>query len=63
MLNFRPGGRRASQLTARSDGIDRAFLFGNGAASRVRPGMQPLPLVFGGHPGERGLSPFINILF
>ena len=63
MLNFRPGGRRASQLTVRIDGIDRTFLFGNGVLSRVCPGMQPLPLVFGGHPGEWGLSPFIKILF
>jgi hypothetical protein len=29
MLDFRPGAKRACQLTARIDGIDRAFLFGN----------------------------------
>ena len=63
MLNFYPGGRQASQLTTWIDGIDGTFLFGNSVASRVHPGMQPLPLVFGGYPGEWGLSPFINILF
>jgi hypothetical protein len=29
MLDFRLGAKRACQLTARIDGIDRAFLFGN----------------------------------
>ena len=29
MLDFRPGLKRSPQLTARIDGIDRDFLFGN----------------------------------
>ena len=57
MLNFRPGDFRACQLTARIDGIDRAFLFGNGAIT-ARLGLHPLPLVIGVSAGELGLSPF-----
>ena len=47
MLNFCPGGKQASQLTARIDGIDRTFLFGNGAASGVHPRCSPFPSCLG----------------
>jgi hypothetical protein len=52
MLDFRPGAKRACQLTARIDGIDRDFLFGNARPPLLAPGMQLLPLVFGDHTGE-----------
>jgi len=47
MLDFRPGAKRACQLTARIDGIDRTFLFGNGAAACSRPGFTPSPRYWG----------------
>jgi hypothetical protein len=59
MPNFRPGANRAFQPTARIDGIDGTFLFGNGAAPLLAPGVQPLPLAFGDHTGKQGLSPFV----
>ena len=59
MLNFRAAARRACQLIPRIDGIDRDFLFGNVAAPWLAPGVQLLPLAFGGHTGESGPSPSI----
>ena len=56
MLNFCPGGKRASQLTARIDGIDRTFLFGNGAASGVRPRCSPFPSCLGAAQVSWGLA-------
>ena len=47
------------QLTARIDGIDRDFLFGNARGTRARPRLQPLPLAIGGHTGKQGFSPLI----
>jgi hypothetical protein len=43
MLDFRPGAKRACQLTARIDGIDRAFLFGNARLPCSRQGCSPFP--------------------
>jgi len=45
------------QLSARIDGIDRGFLFGNAAAELSPPGRHPLPLTFGNHSGKQILSP------
>jgi hypothetical protein len=59
MLDFRPGAERAFQLTARIDRIDRDFLFWNARHPCSRPGVQPLPLAFGGHTGKQGLGPSI----
>ena len=56
MLNFCPGGKQASQLTARIDGIDRTFLFGNGAASGVRPRCSPFPSCLGATQVSWGLA-------
>ena len=41
MLNFRPEEKRASQPTARIDGIDRDFLFGNARSPCSHPGSPP----------------------
>ena len=41
MLYFHPEAERASQPTARIDGIDRAFLFGNAWSSGPRQGCTP----------------------
>jgi hypothetical protein len=43
MLDFRPGAKRACQLTAQIDGIDRAFLFGNARLPCSRQGCSPFP--------------------
>jgi hypothetical protein len=59
MLDFRPGAKRACQLTAQIDGIDRDFLFGNARPPLLAPGVQLLPLVFGGYTGGQGPSPCI----
>ena len=47
------------QLSARIDGIDRGFLFGNARGTRARPGLHPLALAIGGHTGKIGLSPLV----
>jgi len=47
------------QLATRIDGIDRSFLFQNACGTRARPGLQPLPLVIGGHTGKLGPSPLV----
>jgi len=39
MLDFRPEEKRACQLTARIDGIDRDFLFGNAQLPLLAPGL------------------------
>ena len=57
MLGFRTGAKRAFQLTARIDGIDHAFLFGNTRLSCSRSGLPLLLLATAGHIGKQGLSP------
>lgn len=52
------GLNRHCQLTARIDGIDRDFLFGNARFPQVAPGVQPLPLAFGALTGEQGPGPW-----
>ena len=56
MLNFCPGGKQASQLTTQIDGIDRTFLFGNGAASGVCPRCSPFPSCLGATQVSWGLA-------
>jgi len=60
VLNFRTASSEHCQLTARIDGIDRDFLFGNACGTRARPGLQPLPLAIGGRTGKLGLSPLVH---
>jgi hypothetical protein len=43
MPDFRPGAEQACQLTARIDGIDRAFLFGNARLPCSHQGCSPFP--------------------
>jgi hypothetical protein len=43
MLDFRPGAKRVCQLTARIDGINRAFLFRNARLPCSRRGCSPFP--------------------
>ena len=62
MLDFRPEAKRALPATVRIDGIDRDFPFGK-VAPTPAPGVQPLPLTFGGHTGESGPSPFIYLIY
>ena len=51
VLNSCPGMKRASQLTARIDGIDRDFLFWKARPPLLACRVQALPLTFGGHTG------------
>jgi hypothetical protein len=56
MLDFRPGAKRACQLTARIDGIDRAFLFGNARLPCSHLGCSSFPSYFGTTQVSRGLA-------
>ena len=47
MLDFRSGVKRSSQLTARIDGIDRDFLFGNARFLYSRVGGEGTPTCAG----------------
>jgi len=47
MLNFRPWAKRACQLTARIDGIDGDFLFGNGRHPPLARECSPFPSCLG----------------
>jgi len=60
MLDFRPGGKRACQLTRGFDGIDRDFLFGNARHPVLAPGCTPFPSRLGGTQVGWGLSPVGN---
>jgi len=57
-LEFRLGAKRAQSATARIDGIDRAFLFGN--ARFPAPTRVALRLAIAGHTGGQELSPRIH---
>jgi len=59
VLNFRTASSEHCQLTARIDGIDREFLFGNARGTRARTGLQLLPLAIGDHTGELGFNPSV----
>jgi hypothetical protein len=57
MLDFRPGQSEQCQLTARIDGIDRAFLFGNARLPPLAFGEHSIPPRPRGYTGKQGLSP------
>ena len=57
MLDFRPGEKRACQLTARIDGIDRTFPFGNARFPCSRPGYTPFLYRFKAVMVSQGLAP------
>jgi hypothetical protein len=57
MLDFRPGQSEQCQLTARIDGIDRAFLFGNARLPPLAFGEHSIPPHPRGYTGKQGLSP------
>jgi len=61
-LIFALGESEHSQLTARIDGIDRAFLFGNARHLVLAPD-PPLRLAIGGHTGELGPGPYEYIIY
>jgi len=56
MLDFRPGGKRACQLTRGFDGIDHDFLFGNARHPVLAPGCTPFPSRLGGTQVSWGLA-------
>jgi hypothetical protein len=62
MHDFRPGAKRACQLTAQIDGIDRDFLFGNARPPLPsHPGCSSFPSYLGATQVGRGLAPvYIN---
>jgi len=59
---FALGKSEHSQLTARIDGIDRAFLFGNARHPVLDPD-PPLRLAIGGHTGKLGPGPYEYIIY
>ena len=55
-LIFGQGESEHCQLIARIDGIDRDFLFGNGAATGLALGCRPFPSLPGATQVSRGLA-------